>query len=242
MLTHIPIGPVVVPAYPFLVLIGLWAGMWLAAREAERLKIDGDHIYNIGLYGFVAGLLIGRIWYVITHWDAYTGDLTQALSLTANAIDPWAAALAALITGLVYARRHALSLPHLADALAPGAALSLIIGGLGAFLGSQTLGATSDVAWAVPYYGQLRHPTHLYQVGAVLLILLIIWRGRLSPRWPGFVGLLFLTLYAGSRLLVEPFFAAPLTIGAGFSLVQVSALLVMVIILTVMMRLDQQYV
>lgn len=239
MLTHIPIGRAVLPSYPFLALIGLWAGMWLAAREAERLNLDGDHIYNIGLYSLLAGLLGGRTAYVASHWEAYAGDISQAFALTANAIAPFSAILFVLVTTLIYAKRHALSLPHLADAIAPGAALSLIIGGAGAFLGSQTLGTVTTVPWGIPLFGQVRHPAHLYQVLATLLILGLIWRMRASSPWPGFTFLLFAELYAASRLLLDPFFASPQTLDFGLRTIQVTALVAMVIVLVIMMRLEQ---
>jgi len=239
MLPLISLGPAAIPTYPFLILIGLWAGMWLAAKEAERLTIDGDHIYNIGLYSLLGGLLGGRAWYVITHWEAYQDNLLQALTLTANAIDPLALVIVALILAMIYTQRHHLSLPQVGDAMAPGAALALIIAGIGAFLGSQTQGTLTDLPWGVTLFDQTRHPAHLYQVLATLIILALIWSLRRNPRWPGFIFLLFIELYAGSRLLLDPFFASPQTIGPGLRLVQVSALSVMLIILIVMMRLDQ---
>ena len=238
MLAYLPLGPAVIPSYPFLALIGLWAGMWLAAREAERLGIEGDHIYNLGLYSLLAGLIGGRASYVATHWDAYAGDLTQALALTANAIDIPYAILFALAVVVAYAARQRLSFPRLADAITPGAALALIIGGIGAFLGSQTLGTATSAPWGLPLYGQIRHPVHLYQALATLIILGIIWRARRNPRWPGFTFLLFAELYAGSRLLLDPFFDTTLRFDFGLRLVQVVALAVMVVILIAMMRID----
>ncbi|MEM7031833.1 MAG: prolipoprotein diacylglyceryl transferase family protein [Chloroflexota bacterium] len=242
MLTHIPLGPAVVPAYPFLILIGLWMGMSVAARVAERMpegrRFEGDHIYNMGLYSFVVGLLGGRAWYVITHWSAYVSDLREALSLTANAIDGWAVTVCAVMTVLIYSRRHQLPIPNVADAIAFGASVTLIVAGVGAFLGSQTLGALTDVPWAVSLYGELRHPAHLYLVLSVIMILVVLWRLNASPRRAGFLALLFITLYASSRLIFDPFFAAPQTIGLGLRLVQVLALLAIVAALILMMWLE----
>ncbi len=240
MLTHITLGPLTIPSYPFLSLVGLWAGMWLAAKEAERLGIAGDHVYNMGLYGVVAALLGGRLGYVATHWEAYAGAPLQALALTANAISLPAAAVVALAVMGVYARRHRLPLPPLADAIAPGVALALVIGGVGAFLGSQTLGTPTTVPWGVYQFDVLRHPAHLYQVVATLLILSALRPVRYASPWPGFLFLLFVALYAASRLLLDPFFDLPQTIGGGFRLVQVVALAVLVVSLAVMGWVDSR--
>ena len=45
------IGSIALPTYPLLLLAGLWAGMALAAYRAKELGLEGDHIYNAGLYG-----------------------------------------------------------------------------------------------------------------------------------------------------------------------------------------------
>ena len=68
------IGPVAVPTYPLLLLLALWVGMWLAARRARQLGLDGDHVYNAGLYGFLAGIIGARLWFVLTDWDIYASN------------------------------------------------------------------------------------------------------------------------------------------------------------------------
>ncbi len=237
MLRYISIGPATIPSYPFLVLIAFGAAMWLAAKEAERRNIDGDHLYNIGLYMFVAAILGGRFWYVITHWDAYADAPLQAFALTANAIAAPEAALFALIAAIVYIYRNKLNLGVIADVSAIGAALGLVIGGIGAFLGSQTQGATATVPWAVSQFGETRHPAHLYLTLAALVIFGVLWFLRTKTRPNGFLFLLFVSLYAAARLLFDPFFALPATIGDGYRTVQVAALIALVIALAAMARL-----
>ncbi len=240
MLTNISIGPATIPSYPFLALIAFWAAMWLAAKEAERRGIDGDHLYNIGLYMFVAGLLGGRFWYVLTHWDAYADAPLQALALTANAIAVPEAVMFALIAAIVYCYRSKLNLAAIADVSAIGAALGLAIGGIGAFLGSQTLGTPANILWAVTQFNEPRHPAHLYVAAAALVILAILWWRRSNPRWAGFTFTLFVALYAAARLLLDPFFALPATIGDGYHMVQVSALIALTLALAVMAHKETQ--
>jgi len=239
MTPFLSLGPLTLPSYPFLVIIGLWAGMWLAAKAAGRLKIDGDHVYNIGLYSLVGGLLGGRAWYVLSHWESYADVPLQAFSLTLNAVSLPEGAIIGLAIALIYSQKYRLSIPALADALAPGITLALAIGGLGAFLGSQTQGTPTALPWGVVQFGEVRHPAHLYLASAALLILAILWFGRPERRRPGFSFLLFVELYAGSRLLLDPFFAMPVTIGAGLRVVQVAALAVMVLTLAVMARVEK---
>ena len=238
MYPNLSIGPASIPSYPLLVLLALWAGMWLGAKEAERLGLDGDHIYNIGLYGLLAGLLGGRAWYVLTHWEAYAKNAIQALALTINAIALPEAFVFALAAIIIYIKVHKLPLALVADAIAPGAALAMVIGGVGAFLGSQTLGTPTSLPWGIEQFERVRHPAHLYQVIAGLIILVIIWKVRLNPRWPGFTFLLFVFLYAAGRLILDPFFALPVIVGPGLRQTQLIALATMVATLAVMAFID----
>lgn len=234
MQPFISIGPATIPSYPFLTLVGFWAVMWLSGKELERRGLDGDHSYNIGLYVFLAALLGGRFWYVLTNWASYADAPLQAFALTINAIAMPEAVLFGLIAAVVYIYRAKLSLGDVADASAPGIALGLAISGVGAFLGSQTLGTPSSVPWAVTQFGETRHPAHLYVVGASLLILAVLWMLRKHTRWSGFLFVLMVILVAASRLLLDPFFALPDTIGDGYRIVQVYSLVIMVIALAVM--------
>ena len=40
----------VVPTYAMTLLLAVWVGLWLSEREARRLEMAGDLIYNLGLY------------------------------------------------------------------------------------------------------------------------------------------------------------------------------------------------
>ena len=88
MIPTLSIGPAAIPTYPFLLLIAFWAGLWLAARQARQLGLDGDHVYNAGLYGLIAGIIGARLWFVLSHWENYASDILQAFSLSRSALAP----------------------------------------------------------------------------------------------------------------------------------------------------------
>lgn len=234
MLPTLLIGPVAIPTYPFLLLVGLWVGMWLAALRARRLGLDGDHIYNAGLYGLLAGMIGARLWFVLSHWNNYAGDLTQALSLSRNALSPLAGMVIAGLVVLIYIQRQKVPLRVFLDALAPGLVAAFAITHVGAFLGGEALGAPSTLPWAVTISGTVRHPIQLYEAALSVVIGLILYIFRTWQPWPGFHFWLVLALYSLGRLLLEIFRAQPVLIGEGYLAVQVAALAVLVVTLTVM--------
>jgi phosphatidylglycerol:prolipoprotein diacylglycerol transferase len=234
MLPILSIGSAAIPTYPLLLLVAFWAGMWLSAAKARQLGLDGDHVYNAGLYALLAGIIGARLWFVLSHWSNYAGDLSQAFSLSRNALSPGEGFIIAGLVMLIYLQRQHVPAGTFFDALAPGLALAALIGHTGAFLGGEAVGAPSSLPWAIEVAGTFRHPVQLYEAGAGLIILAILYFCRRWRPWPGFQFWLFVALYSLSRLLLEIFWARPTIIGDGYLLIQIVALAALVVTLAVM--------
>ena len=50
-----------VRVYGLILLLAAWLGLWLAARQARRLGLNEDHVYNLGFYALLATLLGARL-------------------------------------------------------------------------------------------------------------------------------------------------------------------------------------
>jgi prolipoprotein diacylglyceryl transferase len=234
MLPIISIGGVALPTYPLFLLIGLWAGMGLATTRARQLGLEGDHVYNAGLYGLIAGIVGARLWFVLSHWENYARDLTQAFSLSRSALSLGEGLIIAGVVVLIYLQRNNVPISMFLDALAPGLTLAIAIGNIGALLGGQALGLPSDLPWALEIAGTPRHPAQLYETAACLIILVTLYVYRSWQPWPGFQFWLFVVLYGLSRLLLETLRAQPYVIGDGYLGMQFLALAAIVIALAVM--------
>ena len=233
MMPTILIGSIALPTYPLFLLIAYWVGLWLAAIQAEKMGIDGDHVYNAGLYGLIAGIIGARLWFVLEHWENYVPDPMQALSLSRSALAPTEGLLIAGLVALIYLQQSNVSLGKFLDAAAYGLALAVAIGHSGEFLGGDALGATTTVPWAVEISGATRHPVQLYEAAASFIILIVLFLVRYRP-WAGFTFCFFVILYGFSRLALEIFRARPDIIGNGYLTVQIVALMAIVVSLAVM--------
>jgi phosphatidylglycerol:prolipoprotein diacylglycerol transferase len=214
-------------SYPLLLLLAVWAGLWLSARQARRLGLDGDHIYNMGFYALLATLLGARLAYVLGHWSAYGGALLSALSPTTTAFSwPEGAVVGGLVT-IIYWLRYRLPVGITLDAIAPGLTLALSLERLGAFLDGRNFGEPTTLPWGVSMWGEVRHPVQVYEMVALLVILGILWWRRERRPFDGYSFVLFVALYAGSRLFLEAFRAGAPLMSGGLRAVQVGALGVM---------------
>jgi phosphatidylglycerol:prolipoprotein diacylglycerol transferase len=228
------LGPLTLPTYPLLLLVALWSGMAVSARQASRLGLDGDHVYNAGLYGLIAGIIGARLWFVLSHWENYSSNLSQALSLSRSALSAGEGLIIAGLVILIYLQLAKVPLGQIFDALAPGLTVAIIIANVGAFLAGESLGSPSQVSWTVASANVPRHPFQLYQAIAGVGILLALYLLRRRRPWPGFRFWLFVSLYSGLRLFLEIFRDQPPIIGDGFLAVQLLALSAIVISLAVM--------
>lgn len=218
-----------------MILLAGWLGTTLAAREAERLELDGDTVWDAAFYALIAGLIGARLWYVGAHWSAYQTDLRQALALNVGTLALGPGVVIGSITALIYLQRCAIPLSRLADALAPGLLLGLAVLRIGDYLTGRVLGSPTNVPWAVELWGMRRHPVALYEAGAALVALGIVWRLRDEgvyacterSRSDGFVFLLSLLLASAVRLFLEAYRADSLLTAGGLRVAQVVALVVM---------------
>lgn len=230
MFPTLPIGPLRIQTYGLFLLLAYFAGLWLAARLARRRGLDGDHIYNAGFYGLLAGLVAARLGHTVAYVEAYRADPRQILSLSPGALLPLPGLIGAAAAVAFYVWRRRLPALPLADAAAPGVLLGVVVAGWGAFLAGRLLGAASDLPWALVLFGVRRHPVALYEALAGLALLAgLLWLDRTRTLRPGQLLLLTLFGYATIRLFLEPLRAGSPTVGDGWRVPQMVSLVVIAI-------------
>lgn len=226
MLSTIQIGPLALPTYPLALLLAVWAGLAVAAWAAQRMGVDGDHIYNAGLYGLVAGLLAARLGHVAAYWSAYRTQLLEIFGFNTRAFLLWPGVAAAIAVAGWYLYRHRLPLAKVLDAFAPGVLVGIAIADVGALLAGVNPGAAAPqgLPWAVDLWGVARHPSQAYEALAALAVAGLVLGMSARGSRPGAAALVALAGYGFSRWLLEPFRAESVTILGGVRLAQVLGL------------------
>lgn len=224
MVPVIQLGRLALPTRPLLWLLAFYAGLWLAERGATYRGHRGDLIWNAGFLGLAVGLVGGRLAYVIQHGEAYRQDWRAIFSLEPSTITPIVALAVGLVAGLIYLARARLLTIDIADAIAPGLALALVLVHLGDFLSGDAYGAPTHMPWAISLWGKPRHPVQLYEMSAMLITLAVLWRQQRAIRmgrsmWTMILG------YGLTRLLFEPFRAESWLWPGGYRGAQVLGLL-----------------
>ena len=204
MLPVLPIGPISLPTAPFFAILALWFGLDFAGRYGKRFGLDPNEIWNIGLISLCTGLIVARLWNVVQFWSIYLSEPTLILSIRPSGFALWPGLIAALIAGYGYLLIYSINPLHVIASFSIGLLAAGIIFSISGYLTGTILGTTSTLPWALPYYGELRHPTALYQAFGLLLVLALLWY-QPKGMHAGRVVLFSLLGYSLLRLLTDTF-------------------------------------
>lgn len=175
MYPSLPFGPISLPTGPLLAMLAAVVGLEVASRYARKLNANPDEIWNTGLIAIACGLIVARLWNVFQFRYIYLEQPLLVFSLRPSGFALWPGVIAAIVGGYAYLLWRA------ADPMRVGAALSigLLAGasvlGVSAYLTGSRLGLPSSLPWALPYFGETRHPVGLYQAAAYAALTILLW-------------------------------------------------------------------
>jgi phosphatidylglycerol:prolipoprotein diacylglycerol transferase len=211
------VGPLAMPTYGILLVLGMLAGLWIVTRQARKAGLVPEAISDMAVYAIIAGLIGAKVLLLIVEWPYYSRNPREMLSLFQSGGVFYGGLLGALPVAFWYARRHQLDGWKTADVLAPGVVAGQAIGRLGCFMAGCCYGKPARVPWAVTFtdvYANRNtgtpldtplHPTQIYESLACFLILgVLLWMAP-RKRFHGQVVLAYVALYAIARFVVEMF-------------------------------------
>lgn len=203
----VSLGPVQVHWYGIMYLIGFAGAWWLARVRAGRpgstwTAVDVDDFIFFAMLGVILG---GRVGYVLFYGLGYwTQDPLYIFKIWEGGMSFHGGLAGVLISIALFAKRRGRRVADVFDFAAPIPGIGLLAGRIGNFINGELWGKPTDVPWGFVVNGVGRHATQLYEAAleGVLLFAVLWWftatpRPRLAPSG------VFLTLYGGSRILVE---------------------------------------
>jgi phosphatidylglycerol:prolipoprotein diacylglycerol transferase len=206
-------GRFFLPTYGFLVSLGVLIGLWISVRNSERLGIDGDKAWNLGILVVLCGIVGAKVLYVINEGmslrDIFSISTLQAGGVFSGGL------LAALVAAAWYMRRHHMPALGTCDAFAPGLALGHAIGRLGCFAAGCCYGKETHHFWAVTFTNPLANqitgtplnvplePTQLFEAAVELAdFFFLMWLLR-RRKFDGQIFGAFLFIYGVARFFLE---------------------------------------
>ncbi len=210
------IGPLFVHAYGLSYVVAVAAAILISRRRWARAGGDPDLIYEVALWAFPAGLIGGRIYFVITTPSQMPDHWWGPFAIWTGGLGIWGGVAAGAAVGLWRAFRHLerADVWRLMDAVAPSLLVAQAIGRIGNYFNQELFGAPSRLPWALEiaavhrpqgYAGYATfQPTFLYEIiWDLALASFLVWLGHHRKiKAPGLFAL-YVAGYSGFRILEE---------------------------------------
>ncbi|MGI6679207.1 MAG: prolipoprotein diacylglyceryl transferase [Dehalobacterium sp.] len=220
------IGPFIVRWYGILISIGMALGTYLAYREAEKQKLDPDHIINVVIVAIPLALLCARGYYVVFYnLGYYLAHPGEILAFWHGGLAIHGGLMGGILGGYLVVRHYRLNFWQLADIVAPSIILGQAIGRWGNFFNQEAYGFETDLPWAMYIDGAYRHPTFLYESIwnlIVFCVLILMRRKKYLKKGDIFAG--YVLLYSMGRIFIEAFRTDSLMFGP-FRVAQLASIL-----------------
>jgi phosphatidylglycerol:prolipoprotein diacylglycerol transferase len=216
-------GGITVYSYGVLVALGVLLGLWYARREAPRLGLNPDYVWNLGIYMVLVALVVAKIWLVLSSWDYYMANPREIFSMAVlqSGGTFYGGVVGAMLTIIIYTYVKKIPILPLLDTFAFAVPLGHSIGRLGCLAAGCCYGKPTSVPWAVTFKSELAehlagtplgvplHPTQIYESTVEFLnFLIIVWLAKRQRFTGQLVGTYFL-LYGFERGTIEFFRGDP---------------------------------
>ncbi len=231
------IGPVTIYAYGAMFAAAVMLCTFLLSRDAGKVGIQQDVIFDLAFWVIAAGILGARLFYIFLHPEFFRENPLEIIMLQNGGLAWQGGLIFASVAGVMFLKKKGLSLGVMLDLAAPYAALGQSIGRIGCFLNGCCYG--KEVAWGIffPVHHAHLHPTQLYLSFGLLILFFVLKKYQKAPHRVGGVFTVYLFLDALLRFVVEFFRADHDVLAFGLSIFQGVALGLMILAVYVHTRL-----
>jgi prolipoprotein diacylglyceryl transferase len=208
------IGPVFIHAYGLFYVAAVTAAVMLTRRRWEAVGGKRELVYDVAIWGFPAGIIGGRLYFLITSWNEVPPHWWGPFAVWQGGLGIWGGIAAGAAVGLWRVHRAGASMTLFMDAGAPGLLVAQAIGRLGNYFNQELFGRPSSLPWALQIdpahrpakYAQYStfEPMFLYEmIFDLLFAAFLIWLGRTVRIRPPGLFALYVAGYSAFRIFEE---------------------------------------
>jgi prolipoprotein diacylglyceryl transferase len=210
------LGPLFFHAYGICYVFAVAAAIMITRRRWAKAGGDPEIVYEVAKWGFPAGLIGGRIYFLITTPSQVPDHWWGPFAIWDGGLGIWGGIAGGVAAGVWYLRKH-LSWPDVhrfMNAATPSLLVAQSIGRIGNYFNQELFGKPSTLPWALKISYLHRpvgyekyatfQPTFLYEIiWNLALAALLIWLdNRRKIRPPGLFPL-YVAGYSAFRIFEE---------------------------------------
>ncbi|MBL8013285.1 MAG: prolipoprotein diacylglyceryl transferase [Candidatus Omnitrophica bacterium] len=199
------LGPLTIYSFGFMLAIAVMVCSYLMARDAKRLNVPPETVYDFAFWTAFSGIIGARLFYVALNWGFFMQSPIEIIQIQNGGLAWQGGLIAGIPTAVIYLRRKNLPLLPFLDLASPYVALGQAIGRIGCFLNGCCHGR--EVSWGiyVPLYHERLYPTQIYESVGLFAVFLILKKISARPHFNGEVMIVYLLLAAVLRFSVQFF-------------------------------------
>jgi prolipoprotein diacylglyceryl transferase len=212
----IDVGPLAIHFYGLMLLLAIAAAMWLTGVRYVRRGGNWDLIFQVTVWGVLAGVVGARLYHDVTSWNEVSQKhhWWAPFAVWEGGLGVYGGILFGVLAGAIVVHRAGESIPKMLDIMAPGLLLAQAVGRWGNWWNQELFGKPTKLPWGVKIdlvnrpagYERFStfHPTFLYECLLALLgvgLLLLLDR-RFKFRAPALFSL-YVAYYALVRFFME---------------------------------------
>ncbi len=206
-------------AYGFLIAVGMCIAFFYGSREAKRIGVSQDDLFNLILCALPAAVIGARLYYVIFEWSSYKDNLASIFNLREGGLAIYGGVIGAAVAIFAYCKIKKLSIGKKLDILAVGLLIGQTVGRWGNFVNGEAFGGATTLPWAmtIVHNGELVaesvHPTFLYESlwNALGIVVLLLYKRKKTFNGEVFCG--YMVWYGIGRAMIEGLRADSLYLG-----------------------------
>lgn len=212
------LGPLAVRWYGLMYVVGIMIGLWAIKGYTERKGVDQDMVYRVLWWCIAAGLIGGRLYFVIQQPDLVQHYLLQPWRILAT----WEGGMAFfgaifLVIATLFWRSHIERVNPLVlvDCGVLFASVGQIFGRFGNIINGDIIGFPSTLPWSTVYVNPNSwaclnpntcnvpvQPAAAYEILCNIVLMAVLFYLASRVRRPGILALVYLFGYAITQFLV----------------------------------------
>jgi phosphatidylglycerol:prolipoprotein diacylglycerol transferase len=253
---NLHLGPLEVTGYGLMLMVAFLTGGWLIALELERPGLNREFASDIIFAALIGGVVGAKVWYAALVHD-------PAALFSRGGMVWYGGFIGGVLAVLFNSWRLRVPARWTMQVMAPALAAAYSLGRIGCFLVGDDYGGPTTLPWAVAFpqgkppstAGNLAafnvrvppgidpntlmavHPTQLYEVGLMFLAFMLLWKLRKKPWGTGAIFGVYLMLAGVERFFIEILRAKDDRFLGGFTLAQLTSVIVALVGVAVFTRL-----
>ncbi len=190
--------------YALIILTGFLLGLLFVSLTCKKRGISSDTVIDVAFWGLLFGIIGARLYYCIFDGDILKNGFLEIFKIWEGGLAIYGGIIGALISTVVYCKKHKLPVLRVCDVCAPGLLIGQAIGRWGNFVNAEVFGReTQSLLRMSINFKPGVHPLFLYESlwNVLGFILIVIFRDRKKADGQVFF---FYTLWYGiGRLFLE---------------------------------------